>query len=91
MIRIVIQNLLLFVLPMVLYALYMAWARNRARAAGALQPTWEEGPGFWLVLGGAALGVGSLVARALLGEYNPEGVYQPARVEDGRIVPGRIK
>ncbi len=91
MIRIVVQNLLLFLLPTLLYAGYVSLARRRAQAAGVAKPSWEEGPWFWLLLSGGALVVVSLLVLTALGEYNPEGVYRPATVEDGKIVPGGVK
>lgn len=90
MTRIVIQHLLLFLLPTVMYAVYIGWARRRALAAGKAPPGWQEGPWFWLIVSGGGLVIASLVALALFSGAGPEAVYEPAILEGGKIVPGRV-
>ena len=43
MLRIVLQNLLLFLLPTLLYGIYFAYLQRRAKAAGKPRPEWERG------------------------------------------------
>ena len=91
MLRIIIQNLLLLVLPTVLYFAYTTVARSRAAAAGQVKPGWEQGPWFWLAIAGVGLMALSLASLALLGDHETTGVYEPPHVEDGEIIPGRLK
>ncbi len=90
MVRIVIQHLLLFLLPTVLYGTYVAWARRRALIAGRPAPAFLKGPWFWLIVSGGGLVLISLAALAVFGGYGPEAVYEPATLQDGEIVPGRL-
>lgn len=86
MIRVVF-NIVLFVLPFVLYWLWLQQARARGKgpdevtrrhiallaAAGLVL----GGLGFWLI------GYGESSA--------PKSVYVPARMEDGKLIPGRFE
>lgn len=91
MVRIVIQHLLLFLLPTVMYGFYLSWARRRAQAAGRTAPVWQEGPWFWLIVSGALLVLLSLGALATFGGGGPDAVYKPSTIEDGKIVHGRTR
>ncbi len=91
MVRIIIQHLLLFLLPTVMYGVYLSWARRRAQAAGRTAPMWEEGPWFWLIVSGGLLVLFSLAALATFGGAGPEAVYEPSSIQDGKIVPGRVR
>ena len=91
MVRIVIQHLLLFLLPTVMYVLYLGWARRRAQAAGQTAPAWQQGSWFWLVVSGGLLVIFSLAALATFGGAGPEAVYEPSSIQDGKIVPGRVR
>jgi phosphoglycerol transferase MdoB-like AlkP superfamily enzyme len=77
MIRVVLQQLVIFLLPIVFYGLYFAYQRRRARRSGAAAPRWEDGPWFWLIFGGALLSVGAFVAFALLKSGHPNVLYVP--------------
>ncbi len=90
MVRIVIQHLLLFLLPTVLYGTYVVWARRRALITGQPALGFQKGPWFWLIVSGGGLVLISLVAFAVFGGYGPEAVYEPATLKDGEIVPGRV-
>jgi len=91
MVRIVIQHLLLFLAPLIAYALYLAIMRRRARSQGAAQPRWEDGPWFWLALGGLALSIVAFVLIGFVGDYKPDTNYQPSRIENGKVIPGTRK
>ncbi|MDJ0948953.1 MAG: DUF6111 family protein [Alphaproteobacteria bacterium] len=91
MIRILLHYVLPLVLPLLLYIVYMSWMRRRALAAGGAAPDWREGPIFWFVLGGLLLAVASLVALfAFEGDDGMGNIYQPPRVEGGKVVPGQF-
>jgi Family of unknown function (DUF6111) len=79
MLRILLQYVLPLLLPFLLYLIYARLAHKSAV---------DDAP--WLVL--AATGVGllvvSLVSWTLLSGSEPGQTYVPARIEDGRLVPG---
>jgi Family of unknown function (DUF6111) len=78
--RLLLQYLLPLVLPFLVYLAYAHLAQKTRVLDGAP----------WLVL--AAAGVGllavSLVSWRLLTGAPPGETYTPARIEDGRVVPG---
>lgn len=80
MLRIALQYLLPLVLPLLAYLIYAGVSRKTRLLDGAP----------WLAL--AATGVGlmavSLVSWSLLTGADPGDTYVPARIEDGRVVPG---
>lgn len=78
-----IFHLLPFLLPFLLYGLYI-WHAKRTGKNGP-----EATPWFWLAGAGLLLVIlGFVVWGGFLAEGT--GSYTPARLEDGRIVPGRI-
>jgi Family of unknown function (DUF6111) len=76
-IRIVIQQLAIFVVPLALYTLYFLVMRKRAQRAGATPPRWEEGPWFWLIFAGIALSVAAFFVFGLLKGGNPDVLFVP--------------
>lgn len=91
MIRGLLYYLVPLLLPTLLYFLWMLYARFRMRTVSEGEtPEWERTP--WLVL----IGSGVLLAGAVLftiafvtgGGANDR--YEPARLEGGQIIPGRI-
>lgn len=86
MIRVVIENILLFLLPTVVYALFVAATRTDAHK-GIL----EEAPLFWL------LAIGSLLVVVVLAAFGsntggvPGQAYEPPSMKNGEIQPGRLK
>jgi hypothetical protein len=83
--RVLLQYVLPFLLPFLIYAAYVALAKHR-------MPTWLDlDEKTWLILGGTglALAIISLVTWSLLSGSPPDQVYVPPHLEDGRIVPGR--
>lgn len=89
MIRTVIENILLFLLPTVIYVAYVALSRrlNGASEGGVL----EEAPMLWLFIAGAALVVVTLVVFGSTSGGRPGQEYQPPMYRDGKIVPGQLK
>jgi hypothetical protein len=82
MLRIILQYVLPFFLPFLLYTAYVFLLRGRT-------PGWlNDAP--WAALAGAGIVVMtiSLVTWTLTTGSPPEEAYIPARLEDGRIVPG---
>jgi ABC-type Fe3+ transport system permease subunit len=92
------RTLLFFLAALLVgYVLYTAWlwsARRRARASAGTpempQSRRRQALWTWVALAGLVLVGAALFAVALTGGSPPGGVYEPAHVEDGRVVPGHI-
>jgi len=80
MIRILLTYIVPLLLPAVLYFIWL-------RLAPVTQP--REVPWSWLAGAGVLLVAIVLAGLALLGG-TPDGVYEPAHLEDGKVVPGRF-
>jgi len=86
MIRIVIENILLFLLPTVAYVIFVAVTRDNDRK-GIL----DEAPLAWLMVAGCAL---VLLVLAFYGSDTrgrPGQTYVPPSMKDGHIEPAQIK
>jgi hypothetical protein len=90
MIRVVIENILLFLLPTVAYIIYVYVGRGQEEAAspGAIL---SQAPLVWLFLAGALLVIITLVAFGSTSGGRPGQAYEPPAMKDGRIEPGRIR
>ncbi len=86
MLRIVLVNLLLFLLPFLLYAIYAWFKRDGATGAAIL----DDAPIAWLLTAGAALVLGVIVYFISFEGGKPGQTYHPAVVRDGKIEPGHI-
>lgn len=91
MIRILIEYVLPLLLPSLLYVAWWNLYGRRAAAAGGTPALLREGPWFWLILAGLGLAAAALIAGALMGGSEPGGTYIPPRLEDGRVIPGRVE
>lgn len=102
MVRILVTYIIPLVLPTVFYFLWATWVRkkieaNRAQAqtqdgegAEAVEAYEISTPWFRLILAGVGLVVIGLILGVFFGPKNPPGsVYQPPRLEDGKVVPGQ--
>ena len=89
MIRVVIENILLFLLPTGMYIAYVLMTRRGNTPAGAVI---NEAPLVWLFITGALLVGATLVYYATITPGGKPGqVYTPPRMKDGRIEPGTLK
>lgn len=87
MIRIVIENILLFFLPAGMYLLYV-WLTRRDSSKGLF----DGAPLAWLVVAGTALVFTALIAfGSRSGGGRPDQQYEPPASRDGRIEPGRVR
>ena len=75
--RVVVQLLAIFLLPILLYAAYIYWRRWRARAVGDPEPPWEHGHWYWAIVVGLVLAIGSFVLLEVLSEQSPPIPYSP--------------
>jgi hypothetical protein len=85
MTRAVVQELLLFLLPFVLFAVYLVIRRRNPLA----WTHWSD-QSLWLTIAGLGVVVLSLVATGLLADRET-GAYVPTHMENGRLVPGHFK
>lgn len=84
MIRIVAENLLLFLLPSLAYIGYRMLVSRAGSPAGAL----DDAPVLWLFVAGAMMVVVSLVFFASSSGGRPGEAYAPPVLREGHIVPG---
>lgn len=85
MIRALLEEALLFLLPFALFAAYLVLRRRNPM----LWSSWS-GQTSWLVIVGLALAVGSLVIAGVFAERQT-GAFVPTHVENGRVVPGQFR
>ncbi len=86
MIRIVIENIVLFLLPTLVYVIFAAATRGSSKKG-----VFDDAPVVILMLLGTAL---VLIVLAFFGSDTrgkPGQVYVPPSFKDGQIEPGRIK
>jgi hypothetical protein len=84
MIRPVLTELALFLVPFVVYALYL-WGTR----AGVLHPeSWPLATLMWLTIAALVLVAGSFIVLAQWGGDPAGSTYVPAHIENGRLVPG---
>jgi len=86
MIRVVIENVLLFLLPTVVYVIYVATTRSDSRK-GIL----DGAPFAWLMIAGTVLVLLVLATYGSDTGGRPGQQYVPPSMKDGRIEPGQIK
>ena len=87
MIRIVAINLILLLLPMIVYFTYVALRRQDEPNGEIL----ANAPIFWLLALGAAF---MLIAIVVLGQWETgttTGKYVPPQVKDGVVIPGHFE
>ena len=85
MIRVVIENILLFLLPAAMYVGYVLLTRRGNTSAGAVV---SDAPLVWLFVAGALLVYYATVTPG----GTPGQTYTPPRMgKDGHIEPGQLK
>ena len=88
MIRIMIENVALFLLPAAVYFAFRFLTMGEQRTArGAL----DDAPLFALFAAGAAVVIGVLTLFSQSNGGTPGQHYEPPVIKDGRIEPGRIR
>ncbi len=88
--RVLLQYLLPLLLPTIVWLIwYFAVGQRQVPEQAELRLA--HGPWFWLILGGVGLLGLSLIYTALTRGFEPSGTYVAPHLEDGRVVPGRMK
>lgn len=85
MVRSIVQEFLLFLLPFALFAIQLL-IRRKSPFRWA---HWSD-QALWLVIAGLVIAVGSLVAGGLVAERHQNG-FVPTHMENGRVVPGEFR
>lgn len=85
MIRVIITQLILFLLPFLIYAGYLFLTQKLHKQA------WIDAPRYWLVMAGLGISLIGFVVMSVI-DNNPLGdTYIPAHLVDGKVVPGEFK
>lgn len=85
MIRILITQIILFLLPFILYAGYLFLTQKLHRQA------WIDAPRYWLIIAGLVCTVGGFLVMSQIDNNPVGGTYVPAHIENGVVVPGEFK
>ena len=88
MIRIFIENLLLFLAPTLIYLAYVLVRRYSGDSNEG--QVWSDAPLLWLFAAGVLLMVSTLVIFGSTSGWQPGQAYQPPVYKDGKIEPGRV-
>jgi heme/copper-type cytochrome/quinol oxidase subunit 3 len=83
MIRRIVFDVLLFLLPFALYGLYWRFSAKPGERATAH-------PWNYLLISGLVLVAASFVLWGITEGAGQQGVYVPAHVENGRVIPGHV-
>jgi hypothetical protein len=87
MVRPIFTELILFLAPFALYAVFVFATRARLSDPAA----WSVSTIIWLTTASFILMIGSFVLLAHFGGSPPGSTYTPAHIEDGKFVPGTTK
>lgn len=85
MLRAIIEEILLFVLPFCVFAGYLVVKRRNPFDV----EHWSR-HAFWLSVVGLLLAISVLVYTGLIAPRS-QGAYEPPHMENGVLVPGRFK
>ena len=85
MVRWILQEVGLFGLPFLLFALYLVLSRRSPLAREHWDPQWTR-----LILAGLFVVIASLVMTGLTAQRHGDG-YVPPHFKDGRLVPGQFR
>jgi hypothetical protein len=97
MIRTIVENMLLFLLPTFIYAAWVLLGQARhAKEKGddngrPVMGILDDAPLLWLFASGALLVIVTLAAFESSSGGKPGQHYQPPSMKDGKIEPGHIE
>jgi hypothetical protein len=83
--RAIIEEILLFLIPFALFAVWLA-----VRRRSPFRRVHWDGHVSWLLIAGMAVAFGWLVYTGLTAPRGT-GPYVPAHMENGKFVPGRVE
>jgi hypothetical protein len=85
MIRPILTEIGIFLIPFAVYALYLIASRSNVLH----RTSWPLHVVGWLALGALLLTILSLLLLAHFSGAPPKSTYVPAHIENGRLIPGR--
>jgi hypothetical protein len=91
MLRLLIIRFWPALVPILLYAAWVCYARRKAAKAGEAPPAFFDGPWIWAVTVSLLLCIGGFIMLGLTQEGLGEGHYVPAKLVGGKIVPGHVE
>ena len=92
MIRIVIENILLLLLPTAMYVAYVLLTRKRDGEDKGKKPgVLDDAPLLWLFSAGVAMVIVVLVIFGKTDGGRPDQGYVPPSFEDGKVKPGQMR
>ena len=86
MIRPVFSEFAIFIAPFVAYAIYLFVTKSGVLA----RSSWPPKVLASLAIVAMVLMIGSFVILAHFTGTPPGGTYEPAHLEDGKLIPGRV-
>ena len=86
MIRPVLTEFAIFIAPFVAYAIYLFVTKSGVLA----RSSWPPKVLASLAIAAMVLMIGSFVIMAHFSGAPPGSNYEPARIEDGKFIPGRV-
>jgi len=87
MIRPVFTELVLFLAPFVVYAIFLVATKNALFGWASWPPKTLAG----LAIAALLLMIGSFIYLAHFSGAPPGSTYEPAHVEDGKFIPGQTR
>ena len=84
MIRRILFDVLLFLLPFAIYGLYWRFSPNPGTRTAAH-------PWSYLLISGLMLVAASFVVWGIAEGSGQQGIYVPAHLENGHVVPGHVE
>lgn len=88
MLRVVLENLILFLLPTLVYVAFVT-LRRRGKPGQSVATVLDEAPVVWLIAIGALMMMAGLAYFATTDGGKPGQGYEPPVYKDGKIIPGR--
>jgi hypothetical protein len=89
--RIIVTYIVPFLLPAVVYAIWVWYRTGYVARHGGEAPRLEKGPWPLLLFLGAVLAFAVLAVTALTRGGSPDDLYVPPHLEDGKMVPGHLE
>ncbi len=86
----VLRYAILFLLPFIVYGLWLAIARRRAQRHEN-EPGWRDAPLVWLTAAGLGLVLLGFAVAALVDGGAADCRYIPSRIVDGQLVPAELR
>jgi len=86
MIRPVLTEFAIFIAPFVAYAIYLFVTKSGVLALSSWPPKVLAA----LAIAAMVLMIGSFVIMAHFSGAPPGSAYEPAHIEDGKFIPGRV-